>query len=47
VERVIDLKGFPLTGVFKFWMGLDPEDAPILLRDAGTDEIYALPLGEK
>jgi serine/threonine protein kinase/Tol biopolymer transport system component len=47
VERVIDLKGFPLTGVFKFWMGLDPEDAPILLRDAGTDEIYALPLEEK
>jgi Tol biopolymer transport system component/DNA-binding winged helix-turn-helix (wHTH) protein len=43
-ERVIDLKDFRFTGTFGFWMGLDPEDTPILLRDAGTDDIYALTL---
>jgi Tol biopolymer transport system component len=46
-ERVVDLHGFPHTGVFTLWMGLDPEDAPLLLRDAGTDDIYALSLEEK
>ena len=29
------------------WLGLDPTDAPLLLRDAGTDEIYALTLEQK
>ncbi|WP_348263917.1 TIR domain-containing protein [Telmatobacter sp. DSM 110680] len=47
VERVVDLKGLPLTGVFRFWMGLDPDDTPLLLRNAGKDEIYALNLAEK
>jgi hypothetical protein len=23
------------------WVGLTPEDAPLLLRDTGTEEIYA------
>jgi hypothetical protein len=30
------------TGIFGFWLGLDPTDAPLLLRDVGTQIIYAL-----
>jgi hypothetical protein len=46
-ERVVNLKGFRFTGVYVYWMGLDPNDAPLLLRDTGTDDIYALSLEEK
>jgi len=46
-ERVADLKDWHITGFFKFWMALDPTDAPLLLRDVGSDEIYALTLEEK
>jgi Tol biopolymer transport system component/DNA-binding winged helix-turn-helix (wHTH) protein len=43
-ERVVDLTGFHHTGTVNFWFGLDPTDAPLLLRDAGSDDIYALNL---
>jgi len=43
-EQVIDLKDFRLGGWWGFWMGLDPTDAPLLLRDEGTNEIYTLTL---
>ncbi|MDR3773899.1 MAG: winged helix-turn-helix domain-containing protein [Terracidiphilus sp.] len=43
-ERVIDLKDFRHTGWYGLWLGLDPGDAPILLRDLGEDEIYQLTL---
>ena len=46
-ERVVDLKGFRFTGVWRFWLGLDPEDTPLLLRDTGTDDIFALTLEER
>lgn len=46
-ERVVVLKGFRYTGVFTLWMGLDPQGTPLLLRDAGTDDIYALTLEQK
>ena len=46
-EQVIDLKDFRLGGFWGFWMGLDPTDAPLLLRDEGTEEIYALTLDRK
>jgi Tol biopolymer transport system component/DNA-binding winged helix-turn-helix (wHTH) protein len=46
-ERVADLKGFRHTGAFTMWMGLDPTDTPMLLRDVGTDDIYALTLEQK
>jgi Tol biopolymer transport system component/DNA-binding winged helix-turn-helix (wHTH) protein len=46
-ERVVDLKGFRYTGAFRLWMGLDPTDTPMLIRDAGTDDIYALTLEQK
>jgi DNA-binding winged helix-turn-helix (wHTH) protein/Tol biopolymer transport system component len=40
VERVVDLEGVRLTE----WLGLDPDNNPLLLRDAGSAEIYALRL---
>ena len=46
-ERVVDLMGFRHTGAFTHWMGLDPQDTPMLLRDVGTDDIYALTLEQK
>jgi len=46
-ERVVDLKGFRHTGAFTLWMGLDPTDTPMLIRDVGTDDIYALTLEQK
>jgi hypothetical protein len=44
---VVDLAGFHSTGAFGFWMGLDPNDTPLLLRDAGIKDIYALTLERK
>jgi len=40
-------ENFQGTGWYSFWMSLDPDDSPLLLRDAGTDEIYALTLERK
>jgi hypothetical protein len=42
LERVADLKNFRRTGYWGGWMGLAPDDSPLLLRDIGTQEIYAL-----
>ena len=47
-ERVVDLKDWHLTGNYAgIWMALDSTDAPLLLRDSGTSDIYALTLEEK
>jgi hypothetical protein len=46
-ELVADLKDWHITGYFTFWMTLDPTDTPLLLRDTGSDDIYALTLEEK
>ncbi len=46
-ELVSDLTAFRFTGRFTSWMALDPDDNPLLLRDAGSDEIYALTLERK
>jgi serine/threonine protein kinase/Tol biopolymer transport system component len=42
LERVADLKNFRQTGYWKFWLGMAPDDSPLLLRDTGTKEIFAL-----
>jgi hypothetical protein len=44
---VVDLRDFHYTGTFGLWLGLDPTDAPLLLRDEGTEDIYALALDRK
>jgi Tol biopolymer transport system component/DNA-binding winged helix-turn-helix (wHTH) protein len=43
-EQIVDLNGFHHTGAVSFWFGLDPNDAPLLLRDAGTEDIFELTL---
>jgi eukaryotic-like serine/threonine-protein kinase len=42
IERVADLKNFRQTGYWNVWLGMAPDDSPLLLRDTGTEEIYAL-----
>jgi hypothetical protein len=45
VEEVLSLKGIPqLVDIFTAWIGLSPEDAPVLIRDRSVQEIYALDL---
>lgn len=47
VERVVDMREFRQAGWFGFSLHLDPEDAPLVLRDAGSYDIYALTLETK
>jgi len=44
---VASLKDFPFTGKPGLWFGLDPTDAPLMLRDESTTDVYALTLEEK
>ena len=46
-ERLTDLKDVHYTGFYTVWFGLDPTDAPLLLRNIGTSDIYALTLEQK
>ncbi len=42
VERVADLKDFVTTGQFGGSLSLTPDGSPLLLRDRGTQDVYAL-----
>lgn len=43
LEEIAGLKDVQLAGgVFGEWHGLAPDDSPLVLRDLGTQEIYAL-----
>jgi eukaryotic-like serine/threonine-protein kinase len=43
LERVASLKNFRRVILpFQSWMGLTPDGSPLLMRDTGTQEIYAL-----
>ena len=42
LERIVSLKDIRRTGFPYLWAGLAPDDSPLLLRDTGTQEIYAL-----
>jgi Tol biopolymer transport system component/DNA-binding winged helix-turn-helix (wHTH) protein len=45
LEHVLSLKDFPqLSDNFASWIGLTPDDAPLLMRDRSVQEIYALEL---
>ncbi len=41
LEQVADLKGFAPTGT-GIWLGLDPNDSPLMLQDTGTEDVYSL-----
>ena len=43
VERLFSLKGVRRAqGLFGPWCGLTADDSPLILRDAGAQEVYAL-----
>jgi hypothetical protein len=42
LEQVADLKSFIPTGRSGAWLGLGPDDSPLMLRDAGTQDVYSL-----
>jgi hypothetical protein len=42
IERVIDLKDFKPEGYFNISLSIAPDDSPLLLRNAGTQDIYSL-----
>jgi Tol biopolymer transport system component len=42
VDRVADLKQFRQAGYWSVWLGMAPDDSPLLLRDNGNQEVYAL-----
>jgi Tol biopolymer transport system component/DNA-binding winged helix-turn-helix (wHTH) protein len=47
-EQIASLKGVRQTGYRGgFWIGLAPDDSPLMLRDIGTEEIYSLDLTVK
>ncbi len=46
-EHIADVKVQDWTGWFFTWFGLDPTDAPLVLRDVGSNDIYVLTLEVK
>ena len=45
IEQITSLNGVRQTGYRGgFWIGLTPDDSPLMLRDIGTEEIYSLDL---
>jgi WD40 repeat protein len=42
IERVADLRNLRVTGYWGIWLGLAPDDSPLLLRDTGSQDVYAL-----
>jgi Tol biopolymer transport system component len=42
IERVVNLRGFPQVGVYGFWLGLTPDDSPLLLKNAGAQEVVSM-----
>ena len=43
LEHLVSLKNIRRTsGNYVAWSGLAPDDSPLVLRDIGTQEIYAL-----
>jgi hypothetical protein len=42
VEQVVNVKAFQLTGYWGQWLGLAPDDSPLLLKNTGSQEIVAL-----
>lgn len=42
LERVASLKDLRRAGAYSPWLGLAPDGSPLVLRDVGSQEIYAL-----
>ena len=45
MEHVLSLKDIPqVVDMFAGWIGMAPDDAPVLIRDRSVQEIYAVDL---
>jgi len=45
LQKIVSLNGIRLTlGDYGIWCGLAPDDSPLVSRDVGTQEVYALDL---
>ena len=42
VEKLVDLKDFVFTGLGGGSVSIGPDGSPLLLRDRGTQDVYAL-----
>ena len=42
LEEILSLKDVRLAGISGDWHGLAPDDSPLMLRDAATQEVCAL-----
>lgn len=42
VEQITSLKNFPPAGYYGAWMALAPDDSPLMLRDAGTQDVVSM-----
>jgi hypothetical protein len=42
MEQVADLKDFVATGRYGASLSLAPDDSPLLLHDAGSQDIYSV-----
>ncbi|MEJ2368140.1 MAG: protein kinase, partial [Acidobacteriota bacterium] len=42
MERIASLRNFQTTGFYNLWLGLTPDDSPLLLKDTGTHDIVAM-----
>ena len=42
LEQIVDLKDFTPAGYWGAWLGLNPDDSPLMLRDVGTQDVYSL-----
>jgi hypothetical protein len=43
IEKVANLNGIRrVQGAFSEWFGLSPGDIPVLLRNTGNQQVYAL-----
>jgi Tol biopolymer transport system component/DNA-binding winged helix-turn-helix (wHTH) protein len=47
IQTIADLSGIQTAGFFTGWLGLDPDDAPLIMRNAGSEDLYALTLERK
>jgi Tol biopolymer transport system component len=46
-EKAFDLPPLSYTGAMGRWFSIDPDGMPVMLRDAGSDEIYLLTLSKE
>jgi hypothetical protein len=44
VQRILDLTGVTLGGLWQDWVSLLPDDSPVLMLHRSTEEIYRLDL---